>query len=195
AGRPVTIRLLDPPLHEFLPRESRLLEEQGDLREKRTGLEHVDQALRTEYALDSGFQRILPRAALETELARVRTRMDELKGDLDSVRSLQEANPMLGNRGCRMGITYPEIYEMQVRAIFEAAAALVSQGVPVEPEVMIPLTGTLGEMRVTREMTHRTAEAVLTEAGGRGPHTLGPTILVPPGGPLPHQRRPEAACV
>src|SRR5262249_5891503 len=97
AGRPVTIRLLDPPLHEFLPRESRLLEEQGDLREKRTGLEHVDQALRTEYALDSGFQRILPRAALETELARVRTRMDELKGDLDSVRSLQEANPMLGN--------------------------------------------------------------------------------------------------
>src|SRR5262249_60281860 len=112
--------------------------------------------------------------------ARVQTRIDELKSDLDSVRSLQEANPMLGNRGCRMGITYPEIYQMQVRAIFEAAAALATQGVPVEPEGMIPLTGTLGAMRVTREMTHRTAEAVLAEAGVRVPYTIGTMIEVPP---------------
>src|SRR5262249_59043913 len=130
-------------------------------------------------ARDPGFQRVVARAPLETELARVQTRIDELKGDLDSVRSLQEANPMLGNRGCRMGITYPEIYEMQVRAIFEAAAALATQGVPVEPEVMIPLTGTVGEMRVTREMTHRTAEAVLAGAGGRGPDTIGHIVRGP----------------
>jgi pyruvate,orthophosphate dikinase len=193
AGRPVTIRLLDPPLHEFLPKEARLLEELGDLREQRSGLEHVDQTVRTLLARNPGFQRFVARAPLETELARVQTRMDELREDLGSVRSLQEANPMLGNRGCRMGITYPEIYEMQVRAIFEAAAALATQGVPVEPEVMIPLTGTVGEMRLTRELTERTAEAVLTGAGVRVPYTIGTMIEVPRAALVADQIAHEAA--
>jgi pyruvate,orthophosphate dikinase len=86
---------------------------------------------------------------------------------------------MLGHRGCRLGITYPEVYEMQVRAIFEAATALAREGVPVEPEVMIPLTGTVGEMKVTCELSARVAEAVLEEVGVRVPYSIGTMIEVP----------------
>jgi pyruvate,orthophosphate dikinase len=179
AGHPVTIRLLDPPLHEFLPREAKLLEETGDLRERRVGLEHVDQSVRTQLARDPDFKGVLTRAPLETELARVQTRLDRLREDLGSVRSLQETNPMLGHRGCRLGISHPEIYEMQVRAIFEAATALARDGVAVEPEVMIPLTGTIGEMRLTRELCERTAQAVLAETGVAVPYTIGTMIEVP----------------
>jgi pyruvate, orthophosphate dikinase len=146
AGRPVTIRLLDPPLHEFLPKEKEIGKELAAERAKRR---------------------------------RNRRRIAELEMILDKLRSLQEANPMLGHRGCRLGITYPEIYEMQVRAIFEAAVALVREGLAVEPEVMIPLPGTVGEMRFTRELTERTAEAVLAEAGVRVPYTVGTMIEVP----------------
>jgi len=146
AGRPVTIRLLDPPLHEFLPKEREIGKELGALRAKRR---------------------------------RDRRRIAELEMILDKVQRLQEANPMLGHRGCRLGITYPEIYEMQVRAIFEAAVVLAREGVPVQPEVMIPLTGTPGEMRLTRELTVRTAEAVLAEAGLRVPYAVGTMIEVP----------------
>ncbi len=145
-GRPVTIRLLDPPLHEFLPKEREIGKEL---------------------------------AALRAKTRKDRQRIAELEMILEKVRSLQEANPMLGHRGCRLGITYPEIYEMQVRAIFEAAALLVREGVAVEPEVMIPLTGTIGEMRLTREMAVRTAEAVLAEAGVRVAYTVGTMIEVP----------------
>jgi len=145
AGLPVTIRLLDPPLHEFLPHYDELLEEH-------TRLE-----------------------ALGENPARIK----ELEEVLAKVRSLQEFNPMLGHRGCRLGITFPEIYEMQVRAIFEAACTLTREGVAVHPEVMIPLTGTLGEMRLTRELTVRVAEQVMAEAGVRVPYLVGTMIEVP----------------
>ncbi len=145
AGLPVTIRLLDPPLHEFLPRYDELLEEH-------TRLE-----------------------ALGENPARVK----ELEEILAKVRSLQEFNPMLGHRGCRLGITFPEIYEMQVRAIFEAACTLAKEGVAVHPEVMIPLTGTPGEMKLTRELTVRVAEQVMAEAGVRVPYLVGTMIEVP----------------
>ncbi len=193
AGRPVTIRLLDPPLHEFLPRESKLLEESAELREKLVGLELLLPFARTLLALVPSIQGILPLSPLPNEVALLRTREVELKTLLESVRSLQEANPMLGHRGCRMGITYPEIYEMQVRAIFEAAAALAKAGVAVEPEVMIPLTGTLGEMRITRELTVRIAEAVLAEAGVRVPYTVGTMIEVPRAALVAEQIAHEAA--
>ncbi|HEV8309324.1 MAG TPA: pyruvate, phosphate dikinase [Methylomirabilota bacterium] len=145
-GQPVTIRLLDPPLHEFLPKEKEIGKDLGAERAKRR---------------------------------KNRKRIAELEMVLDKLRSLQEANPMLGHRGCRLGITYPEIYEMQVRAIFEAAAMLAKEGVAVEPEVMVPLTGTLGEMRLTRELAERTAEAVLSEADVRVAYTIGTMIEVP----------------
>ena len=86
---------------------------------------------------------------------------------------------MLGHRGCRLGITFPEIYDMQVRAIIEAACAVVRRGVAVEPEIMIPLTGTVAEMRLTADMTRRVAEAVQAEAGVRVPYTVGTMIEVP----------------
>src|SRR5438034_4257246 len=103
AGLPATIRLLDPPLHEFLPKYTDLLEEYTRLDAHHMGRERLEQMMA-------------------------------------KVRSLQEANPMLGHRGCRLGITYPEIYGMQVRAIMEAACTAAAEGVTVEPEIMIPLT-------------------------------------------------------
>jgi pyruvate, orthophosphate dikinase len=147
-GLPVTIRLLDPPLHEFLanPREYR------EMLEERCRLD----------ALNINPVR---KAALDEKLAKID--------------SLREANPMLGHRGCRLGITSPEIYAMQVRAIMEAACTAAEQGVKVEPEIMIPLTGTVGEMKLTYENTKKVADAVLVEMGVPVKYTIGTMIEVP----------------
>jgi pyruvate,orthophosphate dikinase len=144
-GLPVTIRLLDPPLHEFLPKYHHVLEE---------------------------YTRLDARGINPTRHAE----LGEIKARLEA---LQESNPMLGHRGCRLGITFPEIYEMQVRAIVEAACAVARRGIGVEPEIMIPLTGTVAEMKLTEEMTRRVAEAVQAEAGIRVPYTVGTMIEVP----------------
>ena len=147
-GLPVTIRLLDPPLHEFLanPKEYR------EMLEERARLD----------ALNMNPAR---QAVLDEKLAKID--------------SLREANPMLGHRGCRLGITSPEIYAMQVRAIMEAACTAAEQGVKVEPEIMIPLTGTVGEMKLTHENTKKVADAVLVEMGGAVKYTIGTMIEVP----------------
>jgi pyruvate,orthophosphate dikinase len=136
-GLPVTIRLLDPPLHEFLPNTDRELEE---LAEK-----------------------------LGVAAERLRAKRD----------SLHEANPMLGHRGCRLGITYPEIYRMQVRAIIEAACALAKERVRVLPEIMIPLVGTVSELRVLREDTERVAREVMSASAVKVPFTVGTMLEVP----------------
>ena len=141
-GLPVTIRLLDPPLHEFLPKYTDLLEEYTRLDAHHMGRER-----------------------LEAMMAKVR--------------SLQEANPMLGHRGCRLGITYPEIYGMQVRAIMEAACTVAAQGVRVEPEIMIPLTGTVGEMKLTYEQTKKVADGIIAEMGVPVKYLIGTMIEVP----------------
>jgi len=147
-GLPVTIRLLDPPLHEFLanPKEYR------EMIEERARLD----------ALNINPAR---KAALDEKLAKID--------------ALREANPMLGHRGCRLGITSPEIYAMQVRAIMEAACTVAEQGVKVEPEIMIPLTGTVGEMKLTYENTKKVADAVLVEMGAPCTYTVGTMIEVP----------------
>jgi pyruvate,orthophosphate dikinase len=147
-GLPVTIRLLDPPLHEFLanPKEYR------EMLEERVRLE----------ALNINPAR---KAALDEKLAKID--------------ALREANPMLGHRGCRLGITSPEIYAMQVRAIMEAACTVAERGVKVEPEIMIPLTGTVGEMKLTYDNTKKVADAVLVEMGGPCRYTIGTMIEVP----------------
>jgi pyruvate,orthophosphate dikinase len=144
-GWPVTIRLLDPPLHEFLPKYKEVLEEH-------TRLDALG---------------INP--ARQQELAAVKARLE----------ALIEANPMLGHRGCRLGITFPEIYEMQVRAIMEAASAAAGQGLRVEPEIMIPLTGTTAEMKIAAEMVRAVAEAVTAETGKPVPYSVGTMIEVP----------------
>ena len=142
---PVTIRLLDPPLHEFLPKYKEVLEEYTRLDAR-------------------GFN-----PERHAELGAVKARLE----------ALIEANPMLGHRGCRLGITFPEIYDMQVRAIMEAACEVAAAGVTVEPEIMIPLTGTVAEMKLTREMTDRVAKQVMAETGRKVAYSVGTMIEVP----------------
>ncbi|MFW6456877.1 MAG: putative PEP-binding protein, partial [Planctomycetota bacterium] len=136
-GKAVTIRLLDPPLHEFLPHEEKV---QADLAEQ-MGLDVEDIANRVE--------------------------------------QLGELNPMLGHRGCRLGITYPSIYKMQVRAIMEAAVECEEKGVDVQPEIMIPLAGTAEELRVTREAAEEVCQDVLEEKGADTDYRIGTMIEIP----------------
>jgi pyruvate,orthophosphate dikinase len=138
-GLPVTIRLLDPPFHEFLPHSK---EQQIDLARK-IGL-----------TVESIMQR---------------------------VHELHEFNPMLGHRGCRLSITYPEITEMQARAVFEAAADVTNRKIPVKPEVMIPLVGFSKEFDLQAEIVHRVAKEVMTEKKVRFDYQVGAMIEVPRG--------------
>ncbi len=146
AGYPVTIRLLDPPLHEFLPSLEQLLVETTELRI--TKREHDP-----EYA----------------EKMRVLAR----------VRALHEQNPMLGLRVCRLGILYPEIYAMQVRAIFEAACDLRARGVDARPDVMIPGVGTPEEMRTTYDAAKLVADEVILTRGVEVPYRIGTMVELP----------------
>jgi pyruvate,orthophosphate dikinase len=136
-GRPVTVRTLDPPLHEFLPNEARGI---------------------AEVAAEAG-----------TSPARVAARIE----------ALHEGNPMLGFRGCRLGIVFPEITEMQARALFEAACDVAAGGGRVRPEIMIPLVGTRKELSLQAGVVRRVAEEVFREKGRRVPHLLGTMIEVP----------------
>lgn len=144
-GNPVTIRLLDPPLHEFLPDKEELL---------------VD------------VTRLQLTAPGSPELA-------EKERLLRKVRQLDEFNPMLGLRGCRLGLIYPEIYEMQARAIFNAAANLLEKGVAVKPEIMIPLVGHVHELRVMRRLVVETAAKVQEERGVEISYVVGTMIELP----------------
>jgi len=137
AGMPVTIRLLDPPLHEFLP--------------------HT-----------------------ESQISAVARDMEwgfiELRA---KVNQLHETNPMLGHRGCRLAITFPEIYEMQVRAIYQAACEVKADGVDARPEVMIPLVGTVKELQILTDMVRRVAGEVLQDRGVKMPVVVGTMIEIP----------------
>ena len=136
-GFPVTIRLLDPPLHEFLPNEK----------------------------------------SLQIELARkMGMTLKEIK---DRVNSLHETNPMLGLRGCRLGIIYPDIYRMQVQAIIEAACTVKKNGIKVIPEIMIPLVGTEGEMSVLKKDVETVANRVLAKKGVKINYKIGTMIEIP----------------
>ncbi len=137
SGLPVTIRLLDPPLHEFLP--------------------HTKEDIK--------------------ELARDMGVSEEVLSDKS--RSLKEMNPMLGHRGCRLGITYPEIYEMQVRAIIEAAIELTKENEKVIPEIMIPLIGHVNELTFLKERVNKVAEAVMNEKGNKIEYSVGTMIELP----------------
>src|SRR5690606_20079702 len=136
-GLPVTMRLLDPPLHEFLP--------------------HEEGAMRA-VAADLGVS------------------VDDVRA---KVASLQEFNPMLGHRGCRLAITYPEIYEVQTQAIFEAAARLKAEGGNPIPEVMIPLVGTVQELKILKERIRRVADGVLAARRVSLPYSIGTMVEVP----------------
>ena len=137
AGYGVTVRLLDPPLHEFVPHEQ----------------------------------------SMQKELA------DEMKLTLDQIKrkisDLEEFNPMLGHRGCRLGITYPEITEMQARAIIEAALNLKAKGVDARPEIMVPLVGTVAELKNQTDVIHATIQKVFAERNDTIDYLVGTMIEVP----------------
>ena len=161
-GYAVTIRTLDPPLHEFLPRRE-------DLMVDIAILPHASAKEKKE--LVEKYKRFGAKGA--SDLKKV---MPEL---LRRVEELHEFNPMLGHRGCRLGITYPEITEMQARAIFEAAVAVAKDGVKVLPEVMIPLTATLKEMANQAAIVHRVAAEVFKEKERKVDYLVGTMIELP----------------
>src|ERR1035441_3692259 len=161
-GFPVTIRTLDPPLHEFLPRREDLMVDiatlkYADAKEKKS--------LVSRYR-DYGAKAVGDLKKLMPML-------------LSRVEQLHEFNPMLGHRGCRLGITYPEITEMQVRAIFEAAVAVAKDGVKVYPEVMIPLIATVNEMANQAAIVNRVAKEVFKEKGRTVEYLVGTMIELP----------------
>ncbi len=136
-GRPVTIRLIDPPLHEFLPADDESQMEMADV--------------------------------LNITLQRVKEKVSEL----------HEFNPMLGHRGCRLGITYPEIIEMQTRAIMEAAINVKRQGIKIHPEIMVPLVGETGEIKLCKQVIEETIAKVFKEQKIKIPYMVGTMIEVP----------------
>jgi len=162
AGLPVTIRLLDPPLHEFLPKRERLM---VDIASLPSATAAQKKALVAEYA-DYGAKGA---GDLKQLLPTLLRRVEEL----------HEFNPMLGHRGCRLGITYPEITEMQSRAIFEAAVAVEKAGVKTHAEVMIPLVAMVKEMANQAAIVRRMAEEVFKEKGRKVHYLVGTMIELP----------------
>lgn len=136
-GKPVTVRLLDPPLHEFLPKTNEEIEATA----KEIGIEPEVVATKSS--------------------------------------ALKELNPMLGNRGCRLGITYPEIYDMQVKAIIEAACDVVSEGIPVMPEIMIPLVSDAHELASIRQRADQIAHGIMEKRRINVDYTIGTMVEVP----------------
>ena len=154
-GQPVIIRLLDPPLHEFLPGHEQLVQELADLKVR---LQHFHTL-----------------SEIDAALAEVRHKEDVLS----RVEALRESNPMLGLRGDRLGIVMPEITEMQVRAILEAAVHVKRQGVDVYPEIMVPLVGHVNELKTVRKLTEAVAADVFKQTGMEVDYKFGAMIEVP----------------
>jgi pyruvate,orthophosphate dikinase len=158
-GFPVVIRTLDPPLHEFLPKRENLMVDIAKL-------PHADSKTKKEMSATYG----VPVGALKKYLPELLTRVEEL----------HEFNPMLGHRGCRLGITYPEITEMQARAIFEAAVQVAKKGKKVIPEVMIPLIGNVKELENQKAIVTKVADEVLGKAGMKNlKYMVGTMIEIP----------------
>jgi len=145
-GNPVTVRTLDPPLHEFLPKKEDLMVEIAELKVSKDR--------------DPG-------------------KIKELEQLLERVRTLSEFNPMLGHRGCRLGITYPEITEMQAKAIFEAACQLVKEGKKVLPEIMVPLIGNVKELSLQKKIIIETAGEIMAKNNVKVDYLVGTMIEIP----------------
>jgi pyruvate,orthophosphate dikinase len=143
---PVTVRLLDPPMHEFLPTEHDLVEQINTLRVYRDVVRGRQVALTSVSGAEN-----MPEAHLELGEEHVNDALVKKERMLQKVRELEETNPMLGHRGVRLGITYPEIYAMQIQAILEAAAECAEQGIEVSPEIMVPQVITSQELQRVRE--------------------------------------------
>jgi pyruvate,orthophosphate dikinase len=176
-GLPVTIRLLDPPLHEFLPNLEELIARQAALRARLEMAGETESPVHRATPADP--QATSVAVAPARDVTALREELESVEQLLAKVRSLHELNPMLGHRGCRLGLTFPEIYEMQARAIFQATARLIREGKDPRPEVMIPLVGHVNELRRMRQLVADTAKAVEAETGVTLPCVVGTMIEVP----------------
>ncbi len=157
-GLPVIIRLIDPPLHEFLPSKDELLVE---VTEMRLGAKRLE------------------KKGKKKKLAKLRAKLAEKETLLEAVEAMEEANPMMGLRGIRLGITMPEIIQMQVRAIFEAACNTALEGIDVHPEIMIPLTGHYNELKLVNEQLVPIAKQVMKEKDIQIDYKFGTMIEIP----------------
>ena len=180
APRPVTIRLLDPPIHEFLPSERQLETELGHLKQLRNTVEGVGDLMGSLQLLPAGTATSitppLPFNDNGVELIDAAIAKKELM--LLKVRELYEVNPMLGHRGVRLGITYPEIYAMQIRAVLEATAECTKEGLTIHPEIMVPQVCTVQELLRVREIVIETQQAVEQEHGIKLDFKFGTMIEV-----------------
>jgi pyruvate,orthophosphate dikinase len=185
-GLPVTIRLLDPPIHEFLPSAGELVHEIEHLKELRKTVEGMaalpdtlkllDPQLHKKYAVNlevmtAGLEELKDKHLAETLIA-------SKEAMLEKVKSLAETNPMLGHRGVRLGITYPEIYATQIRAILEAAAECIKKGIRVAPEIMVPQVCTLEELKWVHRYVAEIHEAVEKEFKIQVPYQFGTMVEV-----------------
>ncbi len=152
---PVTIRLLDPPLHEFLPDIRELMGELSELKME------------------------LQRAGTIRDMDRTLDQIDEKRRLFHQVERIRENNPMLGHRGCRLGLVYPEVTRMQVRAIFEAVCQVQGEGLVVKPEIMVPLVSTAEELHHQSDLIHEVARQVMGEHGMTIDYTVGTMIELP----------------
>ncbi len=150
APRPVTIRLLDPPIHEFLPTEQQLVDELGELRHLRNVLRGV-QVLSDAVEFMYRSRDVHPTVRMPAEPVLVEEVIQKKEAMLKQVRALHEVNPMLGHRGVRLGLTFPEIYAMQIRAIMEATAECQKAGIEVHPEIMVPQVCTAQELKQVKD--------------------------------------------
>jgi len=190
-GNPVTIRTLDPPLHEFLPKREDLMVEIATLKAKDAArIKALTQDMMLKIAVLKAKDAKKNKAKIEKLKAQAaearakamkksRAKIHELETLLHRVEELHEFNPMLGHRGCRLGITYPEITEMQARAIFEAACRVVKEGGKVVPEIMIPLVAVVKELKAQKEVVLRVAKETLEREKVDLEYTIGTMIELP----------------
>ena len=164
-GLPVIIRLIDPPLHEFLPGKDELLVQVTEMRIKVS-----EMAKRAKKA---------KKGKKSKKLKALRAKLAEAEDLLQAVEAMEEANPMMGLRGIRLGITMPQITQMQVRAIIEAACNKAQEGIDVHPEIMIPLTGHFNELRVANDLLVPVAREVMEEKGVEIDYKFGTMIEIP----------------
>jgi pyruvate,orthophosphate dikinase len=184
-GLPVTIRLLDPPLHEFLPSAEELAEELRKLKEVESAFATMGNISDAMKFLDPAFRESLGLLDhVVTDIVEIKEKRLDKKlirkeqETLRKVKEMMEVNPMLGHRGVRLGITYPEIYRMQIQAILEAAAELIKEGLDIEPEIMVPQVCTAQELKWVYQLVKKVQKEVEKQYGIRIPFKFGTMIEV-----------------
>jgi pyruvate,orthophosphate dikinase len=184
-GLPVTVRLLDPPLHEFLPSAEELASELRNLKEVESALSSIENISEAMKFLDPSFRESLkPLEHMVGDIVEIKQKKLDKKlirkqqETLRKVKEMMEVNPMLGHRGVRLGITYPEIYRMQIQAILEAAAELIKEGLHIQPEIMVPQVCTAQELKWVYQLVKKIQREVENQYGIQIPFKFGTMIEV-----------------